>query len=91
MVQCGFIERELSSHMVLDRRKKESQLLRRLAAAACAMAAVVHRSGANQEEPGSEAKLSREPRAASRPATERRNFDGAARARAVTGGLSFSD
>ena len=29
MVQCGFIERELSSHMVLDRRKKESQLLRR--------------------------------------------------------------
>ena len=67
MVQCGFIERELSSHMVLDRRKKESQLLRRLAAAACAMAAVVHRSGANQEEPGSEAKLSREPRAARRP------------------------
>jgi hypothetical protein len=79
MVQCGFIERELSSHMVLDRRKKESQLLRRLAARHAQWRQYLHRSGANQEEPGSEAELRREP--PGRPATERRNFDGAARAR----------
>ena len=80
--------------MVLDRRKKESQLLRRLAAA---VEAAVHRSGANQEEPGSEAKpraASAEPRAANRPAarqpgdrTPQLRWRGAC-ALAVTGGLS---
>ena len=65
--------------MVLDRRKKESQLLRRLAAA---VEAAVHRSGANQEEPGSEAKPRREPRAARlKGDRERRKFDGAPHAR----------
>ena len=51
------------------------------------MAAVVHRSGANQEEPGSEAKLRREPPGDRKPQLRWRG----AGALAVTGGLSFSD